>query len=151
MKVAADTNLILRWIEQKHPQSRDARNAAAKLLKQQHILCWFPQNYYEFWVVATRPMNQNGLGLTVSQALAEIARLHRLLRFHDDDKLLFTRWQQLVTTHAVLGKPAHDARIVAAMQTHNITHLLTFNAGDFSRYTNITVLAPADVLATPIP
>jgi predicted nucleic acid-binding protein len=46
-------------------------------------------------------------------------------------------------THGVSGKKAHDARLVAAMTVNGITHILTFNADDFTRYTGITVLHPS--------
>jgi predicted nucleic acid-binding protein len=42
----------------------------------------------------------------------------------------------------VSGKPAHDARLVAAMIKHGIVHLLTFNDGDFKRYTEIVAESP---------
>lgn len=54
-----------------------------------------------------------------------------------------------MTTHAVGGKNAHDARLVAAMLAHGLTHLLTFNAADFRRFTAVTVADPSGVLATP--
>jgi hypothetical protein len=47
-----------------------------------------------------------------------------------------------------LGKNAHDARLVAAMRVHGLTHLLTFNAQDFRRYPGINVVTPGD-LAVP--
>ena len=40
-----------------------------------------------------------------------------------------------------------DTNVVAAMRRHEISHILTFNAGDFSRFTDITVLAPVAVVA----
>jgi predicted nucleic acid-binding protein len=39
----------------------------------------------------------------------------------------------------------HDARIVAAMLSHRVTHLLTFNTADFKRYTEITTINPREV------
>jgi predicted nucleic acid-binding protein len=45
----------------------------------------------------------------------------------------------------VLGKNAHDTRLVAAMLVHGVTHLLTFNVTDFSRFPGLTVLDPATV------
>jgi hypothetical protein len=47
---------------------------------------------------------------------------------------------------AVVGKNGHDARLVAAMMVHGLTHLLTFNVQDFRRYPGITAVTPADVL-----
>ncbi|MCA1639831.1 MAG: hypothetical protein LC768_16145 [Acidobacteria bacterium] len=49
-------------------------------------------------------------------------------------------------TYRVSGKTTHDARIVAAMQTHKIENLLTFNVSDFKRYSGaINIFAPQDV------
>ena len=42
------------------------------------------------------------------------------------------------------GKPAHDARLVAAMHVHGLTTILTFDRTGFSRYAGIEVLHPAD-------
>jgi predicted nucleic acid-binding protein len=47
----------------------------------------------------------------------------------------------------VLGRNAYDARLVAAMEVHNIKWTLTFDAGDFNRYAGIQVLHPDEVLA----
>ena len=86
-------------------------------------------------------------GLAQQQAMAaEIARLLPVFKLLPDDPKLFDEWYRLVTQYGVQGKPAHDARIVAAMLVHGVTHLLTFNVSDFSRYkSEITILDPATV------
>lgn len=150
MKIAVDTNIIIRCIQLHHPQSQEALQSTTELLHRKHELCWFPQHHYEFWVVATRPKHNNGFGMTIQQTMVELANLHSRLTFHDDLPHLYNTWIQLVTTHGVLGKTAHDARIVAAMMNHGITHLLTFNVNDFQRYSGIIVISPADVLASPL-
>jgi len=48
----------------------------------------------------------------------------------------------------VIGKPSHDARLVAAMQAHSLTAILTFDKTGFSRYPGIEVVHPADVTST---
>ncbi len=52
------------------------------------------------------------------------------------------RWLDLCTRHAVRGRQAHDTRLVAVMLAHGITHLVTLNAGDFERYSEIKCLVP---------
>ena len=42
-------------------------------------------------------------------------------------------------------KNVHDARIAAQMSVNDIDIILTFNAKDSSRYTNITAVEPAGV------
>jgi hypothetical protein len=55
----------------------------------------------------------------------------------------------LVADKAVLGKKAHDARLVAAMLRHGVTHLLSFNAPDFARFQEVTAVDPAAATALP--
>jgi predicted nucleic acid-binding protein len=93
----------------------------------------------------------NGLGLPVAQAATELARMLRLFPLLDDSPAIFPEWQRLVTAHAVLGKNGHDARLVAAMLVHGVTHLLTFNTADFTRFRTITALDPAAVSPPPVP
>jgi hypothetical protein len=63
---------------------------------------------------------------------------------------VYPEWLRLVGSLNVVGKNAHDARLVAAMTAQGINHLLTFNTSDFARYSGIAVLDPAAV-ATPSP
>jgi predicted nucleic acid-binding protein len=66
-------------------------------------------------------------------------------RLFRDERAIFEPWHQLVVQYEVLGKNGHDARLVAAMQRHSLTHILTFNGNDFHRYPGITILDPANV------
>jgi hypothetical protein len=52
-----------------------------------------------------------------------------------------------VNLHGVVGKVAHDARLVAAMVSHCVTRLLTFNDQGFARFDEIAVIAPVDAAA----
>jgi predicted nucleic acid-binding protein len=45
----------------------------------------------------------------------------------------------------VIGKQVHDARLAAFLNTHGITHLLTFNTNDFKNY-GITAVSPDEIL-----
>ena len=66
-----------------------------------------------------------------------------------DERSVFEFWQELVTQHSVKGKQVHDARLVAAMLRHGISHLLTFNVAHFARYSEITVIEPHLTAALP--
>ena len=93
--------------------------------------------------MATHPKNARGLGLTTTQAQAELTKIKSIFRFLPDVAAIYTEWEWLVAQHAVAGKNAHDARLAAAMSVHGLTHLLTFNGGDFKCFTGITVIDPA--------
>jgi predicted nucleic acid-binding protein len=148
MNVLLDTNILGRMAEVGHPQHRAAVDATDVLVRRGDIPCLVPQVLYEFWVVATRPLQANGLGLTVGQAAAELTRLKSLFPLQPDSPAVYPEWERLVTAHQVAGKNAHDARLVAAMVCHGITHLLTFNIQDFVRYPGITALDPTTI---PVP
>ncbi|WP_334692591.1 hypothetical protein [Nostoc sp.] len=51
-----------------------------------------------------------------------------------------------VTTYKVMGKRVHDARLIAVMLTHGVTHLLTFNIDDFTSTAGIIVVHPQTVI-----
>ncbi len=104
-----------------------------------------PQNLIEFWAIATRPTSANGLGLDHAKASLEIKKFKRFFIFYDNESNIYAEWENLVTDYKTSGKNVHDARLVAAMITHKITHLLTFNTKDFKRYTEIIVIDPRSI------
>jgi predicted nucleic acid-binding protein len=77
--------------------------------------------------------------------MAEVRHLLDQFQLLDEAPAAFSNWLHLVASHAVTGKQVHDARLVAVMQAHGVTHLLTFNVADFRRYSDITVVHPDDV------
>jgi predicted nucleic acid-binding protein len=144
--VLVDTNILLRGVQPTHPMHADAINAQVELRRRGELPCLVAQNLIEFRVVATRPSEVNGLGMSQPQADAEIARLKTLYRVFADEPTIFPEWERLVSRYGAAGKQNHDARIAAAMVAHGIPTLLTFNKSDFVRYSDITVVTPQEVL-----
>lgn len=95
---------------------------------------------YEYWVVATRPVDKNGLGHLIGIAERPLAQFDAEFELLPDTADILSAWRQLVIDRRVLGKPAHDARLVAAMIRYSVTLLLTFNAPDFKRFSEIETL-----------
>lgn len=145
MSYALDTNILARSIEPDHPMHDPVNLAVETLTARRESLCVLAQSLYEFWVIATRPLQQNGLGLSAAEALAKLDEFQNFFTLKTDRTEIYAEWKDLVTQHAVMGKPAHDARIVAAMKVHGITHLLTFNIGDFKRFPGIAVVSPTGI------
>ncbi|MEH1786151.1 MAG: PIN domain nuclease [Nostoc sp.] len=115
------------------------------LKRQGELLYIIPQNIIEFWAVATRPINSNGLGLSTAQAVQETEKFKKIFILHLDTPAIFGEWESLIVKYQVMGKQVHDTRLVAAMITHQITHLLTFNIDDFKRFSAIVVVDPRSV------
>jgi len=151
MNVLIDTNVLLRVADVNHTAHSTCRQSLEQLNAANVEMCLIPQVLYEFWVVATRPVNVNGLGMSHSLSAQSVQRLIARYKFYRNYAGVFDRWQTLVTAHAVIGKTAHDARLVAAMLSHTIGTILTLNTQDFARYSQINTLSPNDVLAGKIP
>ena len=139
-----DTSTLLRTLQPSHPQRDLARVAIKALTARGRDLYIVPQNLVELWVVATRPVAKNGLGLSTTEAAAELMRLKSMFPLLPDTPAIHPVWESLVIQYRVSGKPAHDARLVAAMLVHGLTTILTFDRTGFSRYAGIEVLHPAD-------
>ena len=145
--ILLDTNLLIRMTRPADPKCGVTRAAIKTCRGRGEQLIIVPQNLYEFWAVATRaagppPTGANGLGMSPSQAGQWLSFFQRRFTLLPDRDELIVRWQALVEAHSITGFRAHDARLVAAMQSHGIDRLLTFNAAHF-RGLPVTVLDPA--------
>ena len=101
----------------------------------------------EFWNVSTRPTNQNGFGHTLFETEHVLQRLEKLFTLLSDSPDVYPEWRRLIVAYGVSGKQVYDARLVASMISHDITHILTFNIQDFTRYAHEGIVAvdPATV------
>jgi predicted nucleic acid-binding protein len=100
-----------------------------------------PQVLYEYYTVVTRPAAQNGYGITSDDAMQQINDFKSSYTFIDDPENLLAEWQSIIDKYKTIGKPAHDARLVALMQAQAIDTIYTMNPADFNRYADIiTVL-----------
>ena len=142
--ILLDTNLLGRLTDSADPQCPAARHAMHTLSGRGEQLAIVPQNLYEFWAVATRTPEVNGLGLTTAQTSQWLTFFQRRFALLPDREELPARWHDLVKSHAIKGFRSHDVRLVAAMQCYGITRMLTFNAGDFKGL-GITVIDPTSV------
>ena len=103
------------------------------------------QNLVEFWNVATRPLEKNGLGMTTAEAVAEIARHKMAFRFLPDTPAIFEMWEILVERYSIQGTQSHDARLAAVALAYEVPNFLTFNSRHFARFKpeGLTPIEPA--------
>jgi predicted nucleic acid-binding protein len=147
MSYLVDTNVLLRSVQNSHPMQSEAKSAINLLLRKSETVSIIPQNLIEFWAVATRPTTSNGLGLPVDETVQQITSFKYLFMLLPDTDDIFPEWERLVAQHQVIGKQVYDTRLVAAMNVHGLTHLLTFNTADFKRFTTITTVDPKSILS----
>ncbi len=140
-----DTNIVMRLCNCSDLQHQLATNAVSRLLMQSDKCFLATQVIIEFWVVATRPTEVNGLGWSVEQTRSMIDQLLARFPVLAESRQIFTNWLNLVTTNRVMGKRTHDVRLVAAMLANEMTHLLTFNPSDFAGISSITITHPQDL------
>lgn len=144
MKVLVDTNILGRFSQPDHPD-HGVVVAVLKSLGSGSDLHLIPQVLYEYWTVATRPGEVNGLGFSCEETAVRVTDFIRLFPLLRDERRVFDIWQKLVVDKDVKGKLSHDARVVAAMEKHGISHILTFNGKDFKRYARIEVIDPHEI------
>jgi predicted nucleic acid-binding protein len=145
--VLIDTNTLLRTLQPLHPQRETAGAAIKALTARGRDLYIVPQNLVELWVVATRPAERNGFGMSPAAVAADLTRIKSMFELLPDTPAIYPVWESLVIQYRVSGKPAHDARLVAAMLVDGLTAVLTFDRAGFSRYAGIEVVHPADAAA----
>jgi len=147
MSVLVDTNVLLRSAQPTHTLCSSATHSVSTLLKQNEAVFFCPQNIAEFWHVATRSVLVNGLGFSHAEALAEIESIENLLTLLPETPAIYVEWKRLVADRKVQGIKVFDARLVAVANTNGVRRILTFNAADFRRYTNISTIDPSAFLS----
>lgn len=137
----ADTNVLLRIVHRTDVRHSIAQSAVHKLETKGHQLQATSQNFAEFWNASTRPTERNGFGLTSGETGTLLGELEQSFPLLPDSSNVYPIWRRLVVKYDVKGVQVHDARLVAAMIVHNVTHILTFNATDFERYASERIMA----------
>jgi predicted nucleic acid-binding protein len=146
MAYLIDTNCFLRLAETNAPNRNSVLNALKKLHSSGEVLCYSPQVIAEFWNVATRPSSaRGGLGLAVEGTERKVQLIEKHCRLLPDSLATFIEWRRLVSDLKIAGVQVHDARLVASMIVHRVSHLLSLNDRDFLRYSSIKVVNPADI------
>ena len=79
VSVLVDTNVLLRRTQPSHPSHAVAVESMARLLASGEPVHYTLQNIAEFWNVATRPAERNGLGFSAAASLAEVEKIEAAL------------------------------------------------------------------------
>lgn len=147
MNVVADTNVWLRLADNRSSQHTQARESIVQLLSRDARVFLVPQNLVEFWAVATRPAEANGLGWSAGKAAFEVSRMRSRFELLPESERIFEKWFEVVQSEKISGKRVHDARLAVQLWVHGVSHLLTFNGADFAKFTWLSVLRPGDSTA----
>jgi len=135
-----DTNVLLTATDRSRNHHVTARNLLTEAAKGTFHLALSGQVVREYLVVATRPVDVNGLGLSPRDAMRNVEVFTRLpFTFCDESEAVSIRLRQLTSQYGFIGRQIHDANIVATMAVHGISHLVTQNTSDFEQMGEIQV------------
>lgn len=145
--VFLDTNILLTATD----ESRAFHETARKLIARGGAAglhgATSGQVIREYLVVATRPLAENGLGLSSADAIGNIVKMTRRLQFYDERESVSVRLRRLVGAGGIRGKAVHDANIVATLIEHGIEWLVTENPEDFAGYPGVGTVKLSEVEA----
>ena len=145
MAYLVDTNVASRRVLPADAQHSVVSQAIDLIRQQGEVLHITAQIIVESHALATRPTDANGLGMTAPQARLEARKIQAIFPLLPEVPAIFPLGRNLVDTYSVVGRQVYDARIVAVMQAHGVTHLLTMNPTHFRRFAGITIVEPKDV------
>lgn len=142
MSWLVDTNVLLRLADEQSQEHSVAAGAVARLLARGVSVFISAQVLVEFWVVATRPEQVNGLGWSTATTAETIRGLRDRFPLLEETPDVWDRWFELVERCQVSGKRAHDARLAALLVERGIRQLLTFNTVDFPASWGVEAVHP---------
>ncbi|MCA9778798.1 MAG: PIN domain-containing protein [Candidatus Eremiobacteraeota bacterium] len=140
-----DTNIFVAVTD----RSRSSHSAAIRLFNEMPgtgaHLAWSGQVVREYLVVATRPRERNGLGLSTELALKNVDLLSKRLVLIDESTQTNLILKSLVAKHSLSGKRIHDANIAATMVAGGLTHLISDDTTDYRVFSAIQTFSTADL------
>jgi predicted nucleic acid-binding protein len=145
MVYLADTNILLRMCDRSSTDHQLCVEAVSRLIQRGDSCHTCAQTLIEFWAVATRPRDANGLGLSPADTLANVLDFRKSMPCLPEPANVIDRWQRLVSEHEIKGRKAHDARIAAFMLEQGLSNILTFNKSDFTRFPQVHAISPSEV------
>ena len=94
MSVLVDTNVLLRRTQPGHLQYNAAVESVIRLVAGGEPVHYTLQNIAEFWNALTRPLANNGLGLSIVRAEAEVAKIEETLTLLPDVPPIYSEWRR---------------------------------------------------------
>ena len=133
-RAVLDTNVLLAATDQARQEHEQAVAAINVWPASGLVLYTNGQILREYLAVATRPVDQNGLGMPRPDAVANVRALRARLNLLAEDIKVSDRLLELLETVECTGKQVHDANVVATMLVHGIDTIVTMNVDDFARF-----------------
>ena len=133
-QVMLDTNVLLAATDEGRAEHDQALAIVNEWPGRGTTLYTSGQIMREYLAVATRPAEKNGLGLALTDALANVRALRGRMSLLAEEAKVADRLLALLDDIACGGKQVHDANVVATMLVHGIGTIVTINLDDFTRF-----------------
>jgi len=91
------------------------------------------------------PKRYGGLGLSQREAVRNAEAIIQRSTILDENRNVPVRLLDIARQATCAGKQLHDANVVATMQEHGLTRLVTGNPGDFRRFEGIDLVDLAEL------
>jgi predicted nucleic acid-binding protein len=134
-----DTNILVYATDPQSPWHQRATEALNRARQQGIELVVSPQVLREYLAIATRP---SGGENRTTDALANVRIFQQEFKIIDDGLAVTAQLLELVERYVVAGKQVHDANLVSTMLLHRVPQILTNNAGDFNRFSDLITIIP---------
>ncbi len=141
-----DTNILVRIADTSSSQHNLAVLTISEIINLNNKCLITSQVLVEFWVVATRPKEVNGLGWTPQETKEKIDKFIAQFSLLPETPAIFNNWFKLVTDYNIKGKRTHDIRLLAVMKVYQIKYLLTLNPQDFIQLPDLIIIHPRDII-----
>lgn len=139
-RIFVDTNILLAATDTDRQQHADAK----LFLEASFTGVWrafaSAQIFREYLVVATRPILNNGLGLTPAEACGNVEAFQQLVQTLPEGREVQAKLTEFVLQYNLKGKRIHDANLVAVMEAHGLRILKTYNPQDFHPFQQLTIV-----------
>ena len=135
--VFIDTNILLTATNEARQHCQIARDLIIAHHRRGLHLGISGQIIREYMVVATRPSQANGLGLSPNDTIQNVDEFRKRLLFFPETEEVSNELRVLINKYRLSGTRIHDANVAATMLAHGVTKLITENTGDFSAFSMI--------------
>jgi predicted nucleic acid-binding protein len=144
-----DTGILLRLVNRHDPEHVAVRDAVRSLRRRAAQLVTSYQNLGEFWNVLTRPVtpNRTGYGRSIEEAVRCVRFFRKYTAVIPETTASGELALALMEQCCVIGSKVHDTRLAAIALSTSPTQILTLNASDFRRFSGLSVVTPAEILA----
>lgn len=138
-KVLVDTNVLLEASDEGRRLHIQSLAVFQNSLKDGVDLFLCTQVIREYLVVATRPIENNGLGMNLATALENIRQFRMRSSCVAETLLAGERFIEWAARFGTCGKKLHDLQILATASTAGIDILLTANEQDFPKLSPVAI------------